>query len=82
MHQVLETIRHSVAHSNIFFGGEYQIEHIYLGSRRERLPETGKYRVIRCTVGELDQLVDASIHNVQKLRLSPALIWRELEAAA
>ena len=82
VHQVLETIRHSVAHSNLFFGGEHQIEHVYLGSRREKLPETGKYRVIRCTVGELGHLVDAWIHNVQKLRVSPALIWRELDAAA
>jgi len=81
-HEVLETIRHSVAHSNLFFGGERRIEHIYLGSRMERLPDTGRYRVIRCTVNELGHLVDAWIRNVQKLRVSPALIWRELEAAA
>lgn len=82
VYQVLEIIRHSVAHSNIFFGGGHRIEHVYLGSRRDRLPNTGKYRVIRCTVRELGHLVDAWIHHLQKLRVSPTLIWRELEAAA
>lgn len=81
-HEVLQTIRHSVAHSNLFFGGEVTIEHIYLGSRRERDPETGKYRVVRCTAHELHHFVDAWISNVQKLRVSPSLIWRELEVAA
>lgn len=83
VHEVLETIRHSVAHSNLFFGGGgVEIEHVYLGNRRERLPDTGKYQVIRCTVSELGHLVDAWIHNLQELRVSPVLIWRELEAAA
>lgn len=81
-HEVLETIRHSVAHSNLFFGGEGRIEHIFLGSRRERDPQTNKYRVLRSTVGQLDNLIDAWIRNVQKLRVSPSLIWRELERAA
>lgn len=45
--KVLQTIRHSVAHSNLFFGGELTIEHIYLGSRREKDRETNKYRVVR-----------------------------------
>jgi hypothetical protein len=82
VHKVLNTIRNSVAHSNLHFAGEHKIQHVYLGSRRERSPETGKYLVIGCTVVGLDHLVDAWIHNVQGLRVSPALIWRELEAAA
>src|SRR3989442_4334774 len=46
VHEVLETIRHAVAHSNLFFGGESVIAHVYLGSRMERNSETNKYRVI------------------------------------
>ena len=80
--KVLQTIRHSVAHSNLFFGGELMIEHIYLGSRRERDRETNKYRVVRCTLNELNHLVDAWVSNIQKLRVSPSLIWRELDEAA
>lgn len=82
VHKVLSTVRHFVAHSNLFFGGEASIEDVYLGSRRERDPNTQKYTVIRCTVGELNHLVDAWIMNVQRLRVSPALIWNELERAA
>lgn len=81
-YKVLQTIRHSVAHSNLFFGGDLTIEHIYLGSRTERDRETDKYRVVRSTVHELNHLVDAWILNVQKLRASPSLIWRELDEAA
>lgn len=82
VHKVLQTVRHSVAHSNLFFGGDTKIEHIYLGSRRENDPETEKYRVVRCTVYELNHLVDAWISNLQSLRVSPSLIWDELERAA
>lgn len=80
--KVLQTIRHSVAHSNLFFGGDVTIEHIYLGSRKERDPETNNYRVVRCTLHELNHLVDAWVSNLQKLRVSPSLIWRELDKAA
>ena len=79
--KVLQMVRHSVAHSNLFFGGATTIEHIYLGSRRERDPDTGKYRVLRCTLEALNRLVDAWVANVRKLRTSPSLIWQELEAA-
>lgn len=82
VHRVLQTIRHSVAHSNIFFGGELTIEHIYLGSRRESNRETDKYRVVRSSVRTLNHLIDAWILNVQRLRVSPSLIWRELDEAA
>lgn len=54
VHKTLQTITHSVAHSNLLFGGDSTIEHIYLGSRRENDPETTKYRVIRCTVDGMD----------------------------
>jgi hypothetical protein len=79
--EVLEIIRHSVAHSNLFFGGGSQIEHVYLGNRRK---EAGRetYSVIRCSVRELEHLLDSWITNVQKLRVNPALIWQELETAA
>lgn len=79
--EVLEIIRHSVAHSNVFFGGESQIEHVYLGNRTKG-PGRETYSVIRCNVRELERLVDCWIRNVQKLRVNPALIWHELEAAA
>ena len=82
VHEVLKTVRHSVAHSNLFFGGESTIEHVYLGSRKERDPATGKYLIVRCTIDELNHLVSAWISNVQNLRVSPSLIWRELEEAA
>jgi hypothetical protein len=79
--EVLEIIRHSVAHSNVFFGGQSAIDHVYLGNRTPSLgPKT--YTVLRCSVRELEHLVDCWIQNVQKLRVNPALIWRELKAAA
>jgi hypothetical protein len=81
-HTVLRTIRHSIAHSNLFFGGEQTIEHIYFGSRKERDIENGNYRVVRGTVGAVEHLVDAWINNLHGLRTSPSLIWRELEEAA
>ena len=79
--EVLQIIRHSVAHSNVFFDGESKIEHVYLGNRR---PGAGRetYCVIRCKVHELERLIDCWIRNVQKLRVNPALIWNELEVAA
>lgn len=82
VHRVLETIRHSVAHSNLFFGGEQIIEHVYLGSRKGRDPKNEKYRVVCCTVVELQHLVDAWITNLQELDVSPSLIWYEIENAA
>ncbi len=82
VHEVLETVRHAVAHSNLFFGGKSKIEHVYLGTRRERDSATRRYRVIRCTIDELDHLMDIWISNVRKLRVSPSLIWHELEDAA
>ncbi len=79
---MLRLCRHSVAHSNLFFGGEAAIEHIYLGSRREPDAETEKYRVIQVTVPGLNDLIDGWMRNVQKLRVSPSLIWREIAEAA
>jgi hypothetical protein len=80
--QVLLSIRHAVAHSNLFFGGEKKIDHIFLGKRVDRDPENKKFEVIRCGVSDLNKLMDSWITNVQKLRASPALIWSELEKAA
>ena len=82
VHKVLRLVRHCVAHSNLFFGGESQIEHVFLGSRREKSENSGSYRVIRCTTGALDHLIDAWLDNVEKLRVNPAMIWRELRMAA
>ncbi|MDP2319178.1 MAG: hypothetical protein Q8O42_07575 [Acidobacteriota bacterium] len=82
VHKVLKTVRHSIAHSNLFFGGERKIEHIYLGSRKDRDLENGPYSVLRGTVGAVENMVDAWIDNLQRLRTSPSLIWHELEAAA
>lgn len=79
--EVLEIIRHSVAHSNVFFGGQSAIEHVYLGNRTPG-PGPKTYSVIRCSVRELERLIDCWVQNVQKLRVNPALIWHELEAAA
>jgi hypothetical protein len=79
VHVVLQTIRHSLAHSNLFFGGDSKIEHVYLGSRREKVSDTDKYQVVCSSVNALNQLVDTWLSNVQKLRISPSLIWHELE---
>jgi len=79
---LLQVVRHSTAHSNLFFGGEEQIEHIFLGSRLERDSMTNKYRVFQCTPLSLDHLLNRWFLNVEQLRESPALIWAELEAAA
>lgn len=82
VHEVLAIVRHSTAHSNLFFGGSETIEHVYLGNRRERDEKTNKYRVLRCTLTGLEQLVDQWLYNVERLRGSPALIWAEVEKAA
>ncbi|MDZ7842170.1 MAG: hypothetical protein U5R46_15320 [Gammaproteobacteria bacterium] len=81
--KVLERIRHATAHSNLYFGGESKvIQHIYFGNRHERDRETDKYIVIRCDVAGLIALVNAWIENVATLRISPSLIWAQLETAA
>jgi len=82
VHRVLRTIRHSAAHSNLFFGGEVTIEHIYLGKRMENDLETDKYRVVRGSVSAVNHVIDAWIRNVHGLRVSPSLIWQELDDAA
>lgn len=82
VHEVLQIVRHSTAHSNLFFGGSETIEHIYLGNRRERDENTNKYRVLRCTPDALEDLVERWFHNVEHLQSSPALIWAEIEKAA
>ena len=79
---LLQVVRHSTAHSNLFFGGEEQIEHIFLGSKRERDPMTNKYRVFQCTPSSLDRLLNRWFLNMEQLRDSPALIWAALEVAA
>lgn len=80
--ELLRVIRHATAHSNLFFGGKEQIEHIFLGSRLEQDQMTNKYRVYKCTPLSLDHLINRWFLNVEQLRGSPALIWAELEAAA
>jgi hypothetical protein len=81
VHVVLKVIRHAIAHSNLFFGGESMIQHVYLGNRLDRR-DTAKYQVIQATVTELDLLVTGWLRNVQKLRTSPSVIWRAVEEAA
>lgn len=80
--KILERIRHATAHSNLYFGGASKaIQHIYFGNRYERDRKTDQYIVIRCDVAGLTALVNAWILNVAKLRISPTLIWEELETA-
>ncbi len=80
---ILKAIRHAIAHSNLYFGGEGKdIEHIFFGKRNERDTQTGKYFVVGCTIPELNQLINSWLTNVQTLRVSPELIWAELEKAA
>ena len=81
--EVLKTTRNAVAHSNLFFAGEGRIDHVYLGNR-DRTKESsnnGGYKVIGCSVEQLEHFVDAWIRNVQKLRMGPSLIWQALEEA-
>lgn len=81
--KILKAIRNAIAHSNLYFGGEGKdIEHIFFGNRNERDTQTDKYFVIGCTIPELNQLTKSWLTNVQKLRVSPELIWTELEKAA
>lgn len=80
--EILNILRHSIAHSNLFFGGETVIEHIYFANKRERDRTSNKYTVIRCDVQNMINLIDAWIENLQTLRISPSLIWKELETAA
>ncbi|MBP7017064.1 MAG: hypothetical protein KBB23_07745 [Smithella sp.] len=79
---VLRVLRNSTAHSNLFFGGEEQIEHIFLGNKLEQDRMTNKYQVFQCTPSSLDHLLNRWFLNMERLRDSPALIWAELEAAA
>lgn len=78
-HKVLDTLRHSLAHANLFFGGEDDIEHIYFGNRRERDKNTNKYRVIRCPVLDLNNLVNAWISNLETTSVGYSEIIDELE---
>lgn len=80
--KILKAIRHAIAHSNLYFGGEKDIEHIFFGKKSERDTKTDQYFVIGCTISELNQLTNSWLTNVQKLRGSTELIWAELEKAA
>lgn len=82
VHDLLKTVRHSIAHSNLFFGGEKKLEHIYIGSRLNRNDTTGTYIVLRGTIKAVDHMVAAWLERVGDLRASPSLVWRELEQAA
>jgi len=78
----LKVVRHSIAHSNLFFGGEQQLEHIYIGSRVNRDDANGPYVVLRGTIEAVDHLVSAWLGRLRDLRASPSVIWQEIETAA
>jgi len=80
--KVLGALRHSLAHSNFFFGGEEQIEDIYFGSKRENKESTEKYTVYRCSIVSLNYLLDSWIENVASEAVSSKLIWQELDQVA
>ena len=80
--KVLKILRHSIAHSNLFFGGNEDIEHIYFGNRKERDSKTNKYTVLCCSVAEMNHLVGCWISNVSKLSANPYLIWQTIDKAA
>jgi len=80
--KVLRTLRHSLAHSNFFFGGEQQIEDVYFGAKREKKESTEKYTVYRCSVNSLNHLLDSWIEKVSSEAVSSEVIWRELDQIA
>ena len=79
--KILKTLRHSIAHSNLYFGGENKIEHIYFANKEERNNETEKYTVIKCTISAMVVLVDNWIKNLCSLENNPNLIWRLIDEA-
>jgi hypothetical protein len=81
-HELLKVVRHSIAHSNLFFGGEQRLEHIHIGSRLNRDDPNGPYVVLRGTIGAVDHLVSAWLGRLRDLRASPSVIWQEIEIAA
>jgi len=80
--KMLEILRHSIAHSNLYFRGKKEIEYIYFGSRKERDRNTEKYKVIICSVKAMDTLINCWIDHLCNLKTSPWLIWQEIEKAA
>jgi len=81
-HRLLRIIRHSIAHSNLLFGGEEHIEHIYLGSLIDENDRQRGWHVIRCNLSELNTLIDSWINNLQKAGARPSVVWTELEVEA
>lgn len=81
-HWVLLTIRNALAHSNLHFGGENEIRHIYFGKREDRDPGSDRYVVIGCDVASLERLVTAWLDNVEAVAATSRTIWGEVERAA
>ena len=79
--KVLKIIRHSIAHSNLYFGGQETIQHIYFGNRRSNSPQSDEYRIIRATVAESEYLCERWIENVVNLKAHPALLFEALAVA-
>ena len=80
---VLRTVRHAVAHSNVYFGGEGEdIDHIYFGNRTEQDEMTDKYKVVRGTLADVTRMISSWLDNVGRLRATSALVLQALDEAA
>ncbi len=81
--RTLRIVRHALAHSNVYFGGEHStIQHVYFGNRADRERETDQYKVIRGSVQDVQQMLDTWLRNMRLLRASPALVWQAIDEAA
>jgi hypothetical protein len=79
----LKIVRHALAHSNIYFGGENStIQHIYFGNRADRARGTDQYKVIRGSVQDVKRMIDTWLKNLHGLRASSALVWQAIDEAA
>ena len=80
---ILKVVRHALAHSNLYFGGENSvIQHIYFGNRADANKQTDQYRVIRGSIKDVQQMLETWLDRVQLLRGSSSLVWQAIDEAA
>ena len=79
---VLSIIRNALAHSNIYFGGEYveTIEHAYLGSNWPK--KSDEITILRCSIKALEHFVSVWLASLAELGISSKALWPQLEGSS
>jgi len=77
VHKVLKRLRHALAHSNIHFGGEEEISHVYFGSWLSRTCKD-RFQVFGCGINDLRHLSCSWIENLARLDQTRPVIAKVL----